>query len=185
MVEVPATMAMVRRTAPERLDELDDWARDLCATAERFPGHQGHTIVPLRKDATGVYVAIGVRFATAADLAAWEASSERAGALRAGESITQGVPEPVPLEVLSDAAWGTPAPQSSRLRSVAVVWVALFPPILLLNLVLDRGQHPGPVALRTLLTTLLLVPLVVLVTAPAVGRAFTAVSNARTRRRAA
>jgi len=177
-------MAMVRRTTPERLGELDDWARDLCATAERFPGHRGHTIVPLRTEEAGVHVAIGVRFATAADLAAWEASPERARVLLAGEAITEGTPEPVPLEVLSDVSWGTAPHRDSRLRAVAVVWVALHPPILLLNLALDRGEHPWPVAVRTLLTTLLLVPVVVLVTAPAVGRVFTAVSRALSRRHA-
>jgi antibiotic biosynthesis monooxygenase (ABM) superfamily enzyme len=182
-MEVPATMAMVRRTAPERLHELDGWARALCATAERFPGHQGHTIVPLRTDESGGYVAIGVRFATAADLAAWETSSEREQALRAGESITQGTPEPVPLEVLTGTIWGTVPPRKTRTRAVATIWAALFPPALLLNLVLDHGANAWHVMVRTLLSTLLLVPVVVLVTVPAVERALTAVGRATSRRR--
>lgn len=52
-----------------------------------------------------------------------------------------------------------------------MIWTALFPPAVVLNLVLAGGGNPLSVVARTMGTTLVLVPVVVLLTLPLVGKA--------------
>ena len=173
-VTVPVTVSLVRRARTGRDDDLTDWARDFCATAERFPGHLGSVVAPLGGNRSAGEVAISIRFASLQSLGVWERSPERLRMLAVGDAMTEGTPQPIPLTVVEDALRGMVPASWSRLHAVAVVWLALAPVALVFNLALDRGQDPGAVALRTLVSTMFLVPTVVLVTAPLVRRAFAA-----------
>ncbi|HWJ65266.1 MAG TPA: hypothetical protein VNT31_01185 [Nocardioides sp.] len=173
---MPATMAMVRRTTPDRADELEDWARRLAAAAAKFPGYAGSVVAPLARDAAAAYVVVALRFTTAGELAVWEASGVRSRLVEQGVGVTEGTPEALPLDVLSSLPGlhgDAPSPprREPRLRAVAMIWTALFPPAVVLNLVLAGGGNPLSVVARTMGTTLVLVPVVVLLTLPLVGKA--------------
>lgn len=172
MPYVPVTVAMVRRTAHEQIPELVNWAQTLCQEASRFPGYLSHSVTLRRAEPTIGEVVIAMQFSTAAELVGWEGSPERARLLARGEELTDAVAEPLPLSELTHVAQSSGNPIVARLRAVAVVWTALFLPILLLNLIVDHLKEPHLVVLRTLGTTLLIVPLVVLVTVPLVERTF-------------
>lgn len=167
---LPVTV-LVARTARERGDALTAWADDLCRDAARMPGHLA-AYVDRAHNADRVVVRIGVTFASAEDLVRWERSAARSRRLAEVDAITEG--PPVALSVDDLERWGLaarpPAGAPSRLRSAILVWTALFPPALLINALVIPAIADWPVLTRTLLLTLVLVPLVVFVTLPLVTR---------------
>ncbi len=163
---LPVTV-LVSRTAREPDADLSAWADNLCRDAARMPGHLAAHVDRVRAgDRTAVR--IGVTFASAEDLVRWERSAERTRRLTEVDAITEG--PPIALSVDDLGRWGlAPRPQApapSRLRSAVLIWIALFPPALLTNALLMPGLADWPVAARTLLLTLVLVPVVVYGTLP-------------------
>jgi hypothetical protein len=165
---LPVTV-LVSRTAREP-DALTAWADDLCRDAARMPGHLAAHVD--RTEVAGrTVVRVGVTFASAQDLARWERSAERAHRLAEVDAITDG--PPVALSVDDLERWGVSCARGrapSRLRTAVCIWIALFPPALLVNALVLPGLAGWPVAVRTLLLTLVLVPVVVYLTLPLVLR---------------
>ncbi|ASR35686.1 hypothetical protein BAY61_12510 [Prauserella marina] len=149
---LPATV-LVSRTARDRDGAaLNKWAHELCRDAAGFPGYLcSH--VAAGGDST---VHIGLSFAGAEHLLRWERSETRASRLAEGEALTEGTPAPLPL-TRGGGTGGAP----SRLRSAILIWVALFPPAVLINAVVIPHLDAWPGIARTLLLTLVLVPTVV------------------------
>ena len=167
-MQMPVTVVVSRRTERPRGKELLQWAERLCDAASTFAGFLGSRVHSSPTDEF-LEVVIGLSFADVRSFLAWEESTERAECLRTGASLTEGPPTALSIESLDGQLWGsdTPAPTTlPRWVSALVVWIGLFPPALLLNLVLDPLLTGWPAPLRTLLTTLILVPLVVFVTVP-------------------
>jgi hypothetical protein len=166
---LPVTV-LVSRTAREPDDALTAWADDLCRDAARMPGHLAAYVDRARAGHRTV-VRIGVTFASAEDLVLWERSAERTRRLAEVDAITEG--PPVALSVDDLGRWGlAPRPQApapSRTRSAVLIWVALFPPALLMNALVMPGLAGWPVLARTVLLTLVLVPAVVFLTLPLVA----------------
>ena len=79
----PVTIA--RSVAPGREGEFEDWSAALTRAASRWPGFLGAGL--LRPGHVGEPWHVVFRFASAADLAAWETSPERAEILAAGEPL--------------------------------------------------------------------------------------------------
>lgn len=155
-LSVPVAISATRLAKPGRASDLTAWALRLGEGAAQFPGYQRHDV-----SHTGVgQILTTISFATATEAAAWERSDQRASLLDEGVEYTD-------LILL-----GTPRPAAapSRLRSIAMVWLALFPFALLLNAV--GGPFFAGLALlpRTLVTTLTTVPLVVVFGIPVVNR---------------
>jgi uncharacterized protein len=121
-------------------------------------------------------VHVGVTFAGAEDLLRWERSAERRRRLAEVDGLTEG--GPVARSVDDLARWGLgSAPQPAaptRLRLAILIWVALFPPATLLNALVLPRVADWPVVARTLLLTVVMVPIVVFVTLPLVNRAVAA-----------
>jgi antibiotic biosynthesis monooxygenase (ABM) superfamily enzyme len=170
---MPVTVVMSRRAADNRSQELVTWAESLCTAASTFPGHLGHKVQELPGADGATEVVIGLSFDTSDDLVRWEKSAERAAALAAGAKVTQGPPTPLSLEALERHAWGdtaTAPPSMPRWRTAVIVWLGLFPPAVLMNLLLEPYTGGWPTVLRTLLLTVVLVPVVVLGTVPLLNR---------------
>lgn len=94
--------------------------------------------------------------------------------LAAGARFTEGTPTPLSIESLGGLWFADSQERAARLPrwlSATLVWLSLFPPALGLNMVLGPYLRDWPVVVRTLATTLALVPLVFYVTLPLVHRA--------------
>lgn len=168
---MPVTVVMSRRAAPDRAGELVAWAESLCEVASAFPGHLGHKVHEAPTD-TATQVIIGLSFATSADLVRWEQSAERAAALDTGAELTEGSPTSLAVQMMDAQVWGgVERSPSARWRSAAIVWAGLFPPAVLTNLLLEPFAGGWPLALRTFVLTVILVPVVVLGTVPLINRA--------------
>ncbi|MGH3585962.1 MAG: hypothetical protein ACRDQ0_06530, partial [Pseudonocardia sp.] len=117
----------------------------------------------MHSDAEGnsLDVVIGLSFADVRGLVAWEESSERNEWLEVGAGLTEGSPTALSIESLDGRLWASRAQVPvtvPRWLSGVIVWLGLFPPALLLNLVLDPYLAGWPTWLRTLFATLVLVP---------------------------
>ena len=182
---MPVTVVMSRRAAHDRARELAAWAESLCAAASMFPGHLGHKVHEVRKDSS-TEVIIGLSFATSVDLIRWEQSDERAATLDAGAALTQGSPTPLSIATMDAQVWGDRNSEPTALprwSTAVIVWVGLFPPALLTNLLLEPYTGDWPTLLRTLVLTIVLVPIVVLGTVPLLNRGVHAVLASWSRRR--
>jgi uncharacterized protein len=168
---LPVTV-LVSRTARNRDDAaLAGWADRLCRDAAGFSGHLASRVERATADGQAS-VRIGVTFASAADLLRWERSVARTRRLAEVDALAEG--RAVTLSVADLDHWGLTARSPtapSRLRSAVLIWIALFPPALLLNALLMPTLDDWPVLARTLLLTLVLVPVVVFGTLPLLNRA--------------
>ena len=167
---LPVTV-LVSRTARNRdAAALAGWADRLCRDAAGFPGHLASRVERATADGRAS-VRIGVTFASAADLLHWERSVARTRRLAEVDALAEG--RAVALSVADLDHWGLAArsPAPSRLRSAVLIWIALFPPALLLNALLMPTLDGWPVLARTLLLTLVLVPVVVFGTLPLLNQA--------------
>jgi antibiotic biosynthesis monooxygenase (ABM) superfamily enzyme len=176
-LSMPVTVVMTRRAREDHGPELVAWAEALCTTAATFPGHLSHAVHETTPGGGATEVAVGLSFAGSEDLVRWERSDARAAALEAGGELTEGTPTPLTLEEMDARLWGKPERAASsvssvsRWRAAGVVWLGLFPPAVLVNLALEPFTTGWPVVLRTLLLTVVLVPVVVLGTVPLINRA--------------
>ncbi|MFF5991289.1 hypothetical protein [Prauserella flavalba] len=171
---LPVTV-LVSRTARTDGAALLRWAHGLCQDAARFPGHLA-SHVGTAETGGSVTVHIGVSFACSADLARWERSDARARRLAEGDRLTRG--EPVALSLADLGPAGAP-PAGGRLRSAILIWVALFPPAAAVNALLIPYLDAWPGLARTLVLTLVLVPVVVFGTLPPLQRALARRSRPR------
>ncbi len=167
---LPVTAAISRRPRPGRDGELAGWATRIAATAAAFPGHLGAQVFPAdppgREDLTIVF-----SFATARELAAWEASPERARLLTAGAGLTEGPQRAHTLTGLEGLFTGAARPASapSRWRTAVVIALAMYPLSLLATLLLAPRLSGLPVPVRTVVTTAVMVPLMVWAAVPLVS----------------
>jgi uncharacterized protein len=81
----PVTVTIARSVAPGRENEFEDWSAALTRAASRWPGFLGAGL--LRPGHVGEPWHVVFRFASAADLSAWDASPERTEILAAGEPL--------------------------------------------------------------------------------------------------
>lgn len=162
---LPVIVAATRRARPHRGDDLQAWAADLRRAAADFPGHVCSD-VGQREVRGSVELTVAVTFDSAAAASAWENSPERAALVVEAEALTEGEP--------TAAALLLPGQGQSRLRTAVIVWAGLFPFALALNVLAATPLASLHVVPRTLLSTLLLVPLAVYVGIPAVQGALQA-----------
>lgn len=125
-------MTIARTVAPGREGEFEDWSAALTQAAAVRPGFLGAGL--LRPGHVGEAWHVVFRFATAADLAAWESSPERAAILAAGESLVHATAS---HRVSGLETWfalpGRTAPAPPRWKMFLVSAAAIY----LLNIVLN------------------------------------------------
>lgn len=156
---LPVTMSAVRRARFAQGARLDVWADRLCAAAAQFPGFVGSDVH--RKHTRRTHeVRVSLVFACAADAAVWESSPLRRELTAEGDALTEDLPiTPAPTQ-----------PVMGRAKTAVIVWTGLVPFALLLNVLGGEVLERLPVAPRTILSTVILVPLAVYVGIPAVQR---------------
>jgi uncharacterized protein len=167
-LQLPVTMAAVRSARPGEQTALEAWGHSLCAIARRFPGYL-HSWVK-NVDPNAARVSIGVTFATASDLARWQASPERRHHLREGDRLTDGPPLPIPAGAEPGHSQSSTGPAQPRWLLALLVWLGLYPPAVLVNCCLSWMLAAWPVALSTFVTTAALVLFVVFVSLPLLQR---------------
>lgn len=158
---LPVTVAATRRAGPDRDDDLERWAADLCAAAGAFPGSMR---CDTRRSRAGgpLEITVSVTFDSAASAYDWERSGARAALVARGDELTEG-------DVVS-ALLQPPGPAIPRWRTALIVWAGLFPFALALNAWVTPLAEL-PVVVRTLVSTAVLVPLAIYVGIPLVQRA--------------
>jgi uncharacterized protein len=124
-------VTIARSVAPGREGEFEDWSAALTGAASRWPGFLGAGL--LRPGHVGEPWHVVFRFATAADLAAWDSSPERAEILAAGEPLVHATDV---HRVSGLETWfalpGRTAPAPPRWKMFLVSAVAIY----LLNILL-------------------------------------------------
>lgn len=135
----PVKVVIERRARPDETAAVEAWTRDLLLSAQRGAALEGSSV--LRRE--GGEHLILLRFASQADLDAWQASPDVAALLRRGAEISEAASPPVVRTGLEtwftlpgNATAATPPP---RWKMALVTWSALLPQIVLLSFVVPKS----------------------------------------------
>jgi antibiotic biosynthesis monooxygenase (ABM) superfamily enzyme len=172
----PITVAVERRVDPGRQAEALAWVQAGTSLASQRPGYLGSGWVRSGAGSTLWYMLY--RFADAPSLAGWESSEERRWWLHSGEEfVREGRAErrtgiegwfDVPASRVVEADGPSVAAAPPRWKQAVSIWLGFFPANLVFTLAV--GLVPGwpslPPALRVLLTTLALTPLMTYLVLP-------------------
>jgi antibiotic biosynthesis monooxygenase (ABM) superfamily enzyme len=175
----PVTVSIVRHVAPEHAAQMIAWVRAGSSLAERFDGFLGTGWVrpsPGSEEWHMLY-----RFADQSALESWESSPQRAWWLGSaqglvGESLVErrtGIEgwfdEPASRDVQDLRPAPTPPP---RWKQGVVIWLTFFPLSLVLGLLLSATGVDLPLAVRTLITTVVATPIMIYALLPWMTKRF-------------
>ena len=169
----PVTTIFSRRVRPGSEAQYEEWLAGIGRETSSFPGSQGTTVIrpgPGRAE----YVAL-VQFDSTDNLERWLSSRERASWLEKLESICLESEEIASLTgmerwfTLPDRAVSQAPP---RYKSAVLVFLGLYPLVLALNPLLAPLLGSWPFPLRTLVSLLVSVPLMVWIVMPWLTRCF-------------
>ena len=177
--EEPITVAIERRVDAHRQAEALAWVQTGTSLASRMPGYLGSGWVRASGSSSLWYTLY--RFADAGSLAAWESSAERHWWLRTGEEFVHDarverrtgiegwfdVPASSLLDVDEQPAVGQAPP---RWKQAVTIWLGFFPTNLVFTLLVSLLPVWGavPLALRVLITTVVLTPVMTYLVLPAI-----------------
>ena len=174
--ELPVTVSFTRRADPAHTREMTAWIRAGMTMAESFPGFLGAGWVRPRGGSDEWHMLC--RFADQRALDGWEASAERAWWLRSAEGLAEvtrterrtGIEgwfdEPASTEVV-----GPPAPPAPpRWKQATTIWLVFYPLNLLATVTLGAWLADVHVALRVLVVTLALTPVMTYLLLPWITR---------------
>jgi uncharacterized protein len=148
--EGPVTVIISRRVKPGRVQEFEEWTSGISRQVSNFKGYYGMNIIPPSDPSNLEYVVI-FRFNSYKNLKRWEDSSIRSEWLERVRDLTEGdsdVRKMTGLEYwfrVPNKPLTTPPP---RYKMVIVTFIALFPTILLVSLVLNPLLGTLPELLR-------------------------------------
>ncbi len=158
------------RAKPSQGGLLLDRATQLCNTAKTFPGYL-HSNIRIRDTDGSQEIIVGLSFLRARDLTVWEQSEQRAGHLQECELLMEGPGRHLSLADLDSGMAGDPPGQLAtappRWKTALWVWIALFPTSVALNFFVAPRLGGLPLVVRTLITTVLTVPIVIWLGVPA------------------
>jgi len=176
-MSAPVTVAITRHLPGGHEEEMTAWLNAGIALAERFPGFLGAGWVRPEVDSPEWHMLY--RFADRSALDAWEHSSQRQwwrssaaglGVVEARVERRTGIEgwfdAPSSTLLDDDAAAATSSAAPPRYKQAVTIWSAFFPLSLAAALVLGAVAPGLPVVWRTLLTTLVMTPLMVYVVLP-------------------
>ena len=169
----PVTVAITRRVRPEDELLMQAWVHAGTSLAERFPGFLGTGWVRPAADSTDWHMLY--RFDSPQSLEHWERSTERTRWLRSAQDLVEHtrVEHRTGIEGWFDepaerSVSEVPPPAPPRWKQAVVIWVAFFPTNLLFTWLLAPLLGHWPLALRVLVSTLLLTPLMTYLVLPRV-----------------
>jgi hypothetical protein len=172
----PITISIIRTVSPDRAKEVAAWARAGQDLLSASPGYLGSGWV--RPDPASPEWHMLYRFADAESLAAWERSPERAWWVASALGMVEDASEqrltgiegwfdkPASVEVVAK-----PAPAPPRWKQMVSIFLVFFPLSLAANALLSPFTADLPLALRVLLTVVLVTPVMTYVAMPLVTRA--------------
>jgi uncharacterized protein len=169
------TVSVTRRALPGREAEMHAWVQAGQRLASQFPGFLGAGHLRPAGDRDVWHMLY--RFADDTSLRAWESSGERQWWLASALGLVQEqqVERRTGIEgwfdepsgrVVSTTGPGAPP----RWKQACVIWVAFFPTNLLAQWLLTPLLGDWPLALRVLLLTLVLIPVMTYLVLPVVTR---------------
>lgn len=169
----PVTVVISRRVQPGRHADYEQWVRDISGAVAQFPGHEGISVLRPGGPDSPDYVLV-VRFASYEDLRRWERSDERRRFLDLLRPLT--VDEGAWQQQTGLETWFTlpgrplPAGPPPRWRMAALTTLALYPLLVVTDAVIGGRLVGLPFALRTALTTPVLVAIMTWALMPVVTR---------------
>lgn len=170
----PVTVSITRHLDPDKSAEMIAWVRAGATLAGEFRGFLGAGWVQSGEQSREWHMLY--RFADSESLAAWESSSQRAWWLGAAQDLgvvearverRTGIEgwfdEPTTTQVV-DAGAARPVPP--RWKQATVIWLAFFPLSLVTTLALGALVPDLHVAVRVLLSTVVMTPVMTYVALP-------------------
>ena len=168
----PVTTTVTRQVKPGHEAAYEQFLDGIIAAASRFPGHLGAEVFRPQTAAAGEYRVV-YRFDTAQHLHAWLGSAEHAAWLERAEPHAIG---PLRRQVLTGLeAWFTlptqpGLPPPPRYKMALVTWVTIFPLITLVVVATAPLLGRLPLVARLAVTTGVTVPLMTWAVMPRVTR---------------
>ncbi|MBB2494747.1 antibiotic biosynthesis monooxygenase [Aquipseudomonas ullengensis] len=155
MSAAPVTMLVARRVPRERFHEFRAWLHEGELLAADFAGYLGSGVLAPPPDDDEFQIVF--RFSDEATLAAWEHSASRRTWLQRGSGLFA---QPLEQRVRGLDAWfGSAQRRPPRWKQSVAIWLAFFPVSLAFNLLFGGWLSDLPLAVRILLSTLALTPL--------------------------
>lgn len=170
----PVTVSVFRRVQPACVRNFEELLSGIIDASMTFEGHLG-TNVFRNCDPNNPEYMIVFKFDRRSNLRRWEESQCRRQWLTRIESLTIGSPA---IEVLTGLeTWFTISPRKPivpppRYKMATLTWVAIFPLVNIINLLLESTLNSLPPLLRSLIITAMLVPLMTYVVMPRITRLF-------------
>jgi antibiotic biosynthesis monooxygenase (ABM) superfamily enzyme len=150
----PVTVIVRRRVAPAQTQAFEQWVAAISAICAGFPGYLSTDVIrPAAGASLPEYVTI-IRFASHAQLKAWEDSPALRDGLAQAASFTLGeaqVQRAAGLEAWFSSPGGA-APVAPRWKMLLVLCVAIYPVSSLVGLLVGPLLAGLPVALITLVS---------------------------------
>jgi antibiotic biosynthesis monooxygenase (ABM) superfamily enzyme len=171
---VPVTVAITRSVDTARLGEVTRWVQDGVNLANRYPGFLGSGWVRANRDSDEWHMLY--RFADQSLLDAWEYSDDRSHWLEGGRDLVveSRVERRTGIEGWFDApgeaAGAAPPPRWKQATSIFVGFLPVNLVFTLLVTTFVPGWTGLPTALKVLLTTMVLTPIMAYWVLPYVTR---------------
>lgn len=168
----PVTLVIARTPLPGKDEALGRWCEEVVRVASLSPGHLGAGV--LRPTGPGGAWTVVARYASAAALEAWRSSAALARALDEVKTLAEPprVLERHGLEPFFETPRGLEPPRTPpRWKMAVATWLAIYPMIFALSVVTGPVLGELSIALRLLVTTGIMVPLMTWVVMPGVTRA--------------
>ncbi|GAB2447051.1 antibiotic biosynthesis monooxygenase (ABM) superfamily enzyme [Conyzicola lurida] len=175
---VPVTVSITRTVDPQRITEVTHWVQAGVNLANRYPGFLGSGWVRSSQDSESWHMLY--RFGSQDTLDAWETSPDRLGWLETGRDLVSEsrVEKRTGIEGWFDSpesALGEPAASVAppRWKQASSIWLGFFPVNLVFTLLVTAfvpGWNDLPTALKVLITTSVLTPIMAYWVLPGVTR---------------
>jgi uncharacterized protein len=174
----PITVLVSRHPCKDKEREFEKALSDTIDVALKFPGHLGVTILKPQVNEPNIYRII-VKFDCAANYQKWYRSPEALYWFNVLASLEE---QPPNLEVMtgleawfavSNSATLRPIVPPLRYKMALITWLAIFPLIVVINLLFGNILVRLPMLLRSLILSATLVLLMTYVVMPRMTRLFT------------
>ncbi len=168
------TVVISRRVKPECKAEFELFLLGITAACEKFHGHLGSSIFPPVNSDDPEYRII-FKFDRLSNLRNWETSPERKYWFAIAESLTVSPPQ---IQVLTGLeTWFTLSGNPSitpppRYKMTVVTWLAVFPLITFISLILKQPLSNLPLVLRVATITAIAVPTMTYLLMPQMTKLF-------------
>jgi antibiotic biosynthesis monooxygenase (ABM) superfamily enzyme len=174
---LPVTVAIARTPAPGREEDLVAWAHGVAEAAETFDGHLGARIIRAGDDPSADVV-VAFSFDSTDHLNAWEGSRtrrewlDRLEGMVAGAATTHSVSgfEAIFADPRHSSPRGVPVVPPPRWKTAVIIALALYPMSAMLAWLLGPAMESWNLLLRSLVTTLIIVPYMAWIGVPYLSR---------------